>query len=75
MVSFVLQSQMLGAYCLLYLASAADDIGVDGTPPAEVGLLQGGNSKTLAEIAHRSFYSIFLINPLPANVENMVRSE
>lgn len=48
-------SQMLGASYLLHLNSATDDIGVDGPPPSEVGILEGGNSTTIAEIAHRSF--------------------
>jgi hypothetical protein len=52
MVNFVLQSQMLGASYLLHLNSATDGIGVDGPPPAGVGLLEGGNSTTFAEIAH-----------------------
>lgn len=59
LVNFVLQSQMLGASCLLYLDSATDDIGVDGPPPAEVGFLEGGNSTTLAEITHRNFPQYF----------------
>lgn len=55
MVNFFLQSQMLGAFYLLHQISATDDIGVDGLPPAEVGLLEGANSTTLAEIEHRSY--------------------
>jgi len=55
---------MLGPSCLLHLDSATDDIGVDGLPPAEVGLLEGGNSTTLAEIAHRSFPQYFPHYPI-----------
>jgi hypothetical protein len=55
MVNFVPQSQMLSASYLLHLNRAADDIGVDGAPPAEVGSLEEGNSTTLAEITHRGF--------------------
>jgi hypothetical protein len=55
MVNFVRQSQMLDVSYLLHLNSATDDSDVDGPPPTEVGLLEGGNSITLAEIAHRSF--------------------
>jgi hypothetical protein len=46
---------MLSVSYLLHLNSATDDIDVDGPPPAEVGLLVGGNSTTIAEIEHRSF--------------------
>jgi hypothetical protein len=55
MVNFELQSQTLGAFYLLHLNSVTGGIGVDGPPPADVGLLEGGNSTTLAEIAHSSF--------------------
>jgi hypothetical protein len=50
---------MLGASYLLHLNSVMDDIGVDGLPPAEMGLLEGGNITTLAEIAHSSFPQYF----------------
>jgi len=55
MVNFELQSQTSGASYLLNLNSVTDGIGVDGPPPADVGLLEGGNSTNLAEITHSSF--------------------
>jgi hypothetical protein len=55
MVNFVQQIQILKEFYLLHLNSTTDDIGVDGPPPAEVGLLEEVNSTTLAETAHRSF--------------------
>jgi hypothetical protein len=50
MVNFELQSQTLGASYLLHLNSVTDSIGVDGLPPADVGLLEEGNSKLLRKL-------------------------